>query len=141
VNFSCQWLVFLYALQRKLIFEMTNFHNISKNIKSIRLANSGQLIHFFEEFLLINQNFPKSDFIVILFGMTVMMVTVVNTIALVWMKVKDKVLIDKMLTLDCLANIMMAGVLLLAFPVRIWKNVWLCAVITFYRYFSYTLNR
>ena len=120
---------------------MSNFYNISTNIKSITLASSGQSIHFFDEVLLINKNFPNSDFIVIIFGMTVMMVTVVNTVVLVWVKVKDKVLIDKMVTLDCVANIMMAGVLLLAFPVRIWKNVWLCAAITFFRSFSSTLNR
>ena len=120
---------------------MSNFFNISTNIKSITLANSGQSIHFYEEVLLINQNFPKSNFIIILFGMTVVMVTVVNAVVLLWVKVKDKVLIDKMITLDCVANIMMAGLLLLAFPVRIWKNVWLCAAITFFRYFSSSLNR
>ena len=69
------------------------------------------------------------------------MVTVVNAVVLLWVKVKDKVLIDKMVTLDCVANIMMAGLLLLAFPVRIWKNVWLSAAITFFRSFSSTLNR
>ena len=120
---------------------MSNLNNISTSIKSIPLANFGQSIHFFDEVLLINQNFPKTDSIVILFGMTVMMVTVVNTVVLVWVKVKDKVLIDKMVTLDCVANIMMAGVLLLAFPVRIWSNVWLCGVITFVSAFAHTLNR
>ena len=120
---------------------MLTFYNISTNIKSITLANSGQSIHLFEEVLLINQNFPKSDLNIILFGMTVVMVIMVNTLVLVWVKVKDKVLIDKMVTLDCVANIMMAGVLLLAFPVRIWGNVWLCAVITFFRSFSSTVNR
>ena len=72
---------------------------------------------------------------------TVTIVTGVNIMALVWVKVKDKVLIDKMVTLDCVANIMMVGVLLLAFPVRIWNNVWLCAGITFFRSFTATLNR
>ena len=120
---------------------MSNFNNISSNITAIRLDNSGQSIHYFEEVLLINQNFPKSDFIVILFGMTVVMVIVVNAVVLLWVKVKDKVLIDKMVTLDCVANIMMAGLLLPAFPVRIFKNVWLCAAITFCRLCSSTLNR
>jgi hypothetical protein len=120
---------------------MSNFYNISTNIKSITLANSGQSIHFFEEVFIINQNFPKSNFIVILFGMTVVMVIFVNAVVLLWVKVKDKVLIDKMVTLDCVANILKAGLLLLSFPVRIWKNVWLCTVITFFRSFSFALNR
>ena len=120
---------------------MSNFFNISTNIKSIALANSGHSIHFYEEDLLINQNFPESNFIIILIGMTIVMVTVVNAIVLLWVKVKEKVLIHKMVTLDCVANIMMAGLLLPAFPVRICKNVWLCAAITFCRLCSSTLNR
>ena len=100
-----------------------------------------ETLYFVEETMLINKNFPITVLNLALFVSIVTIVILLNTLVLVWVKVKDKVLIDKMVTLDCVANIMMAGVLLLAFPVRIWKNVWLCAVITFYRYFSYTLNR
>ena len=72
---------------------------------------------------------------------TVTIVTGVNILALMWVKVKDKVVIDKMVTLDCVANIMIVGVLLLAFPYRVWNNSFLCAGITFFRVFTVTINK
>ena len=100
-----------------------------------------ETLYFYEQTILINKNIPISVLNLTLFGSTVTIVILLNTLVLVWMKVKENVLIDKMVTLDCVANIMMAGVLLLMFPVRIWSNVWLCAVITFVRSFTATLNR
>ena len=100
-----------------------------------------ETLYFFEKTMLINKNFPISVLNIILFGSTVTIVILLNTLVLVWVKVKDKMLIDKLVTLDCVANIMMAGVLLFMFPVKIWSNVWLCAVITFVRVFTATLNR
>ena len=100
-----------------------------------------ETLYFVEETMLINKNFPVSVLNLALFGSTITIVILLNTLVLVWVKVKDKVLIDKLVTLDCVANIMMAGVLLFMFPVRIWSNVWLCTVITFVRSFTATLHR
>ena len=119
---------------------MTNFHNHSTGMMSINLANFEEVL-FFEEVLVVNANFETSVSHMACFLATVMIVTGVNIMALMWVKVKDKVLIDKMVTLDCVANIMMVGVLLLAFPVRIWNNVCFCAGITFFRSFTANLNR
>ena len=119
---------------------MSNFHNHSTGMMSINLANFEEVL-FFEEGLVVNADFETSVSHILCFLATVTIVTGVNIMALMWVKVKDKVLIDKMVTLDCVANIMMAGVLLFMFPVRIWSNVWLCAVITFVRSFTATLHR
>ena len=119
---------------------MSNFHNHSTGMMSINLANFEEVL-FFEEVLVVNANFETSVSHMLCFLATVTIVTGVNIMALMWVKVKDKVLIDKMVTLDCVANIMMVGVLLLAFPVRIWNNDWLCAGITFFRSLTANLNR
>ena len=46
-----------------------------------------------------------------------------------------------MVLLDCLANISFIGVMLLAFPVRVWGSTNLCLLITFVRVFVLSLNR
>ena len=118
--------------------------HIIRNFTILKTTGSSQIgeqILFFEDVLVINQDFPSTILNITMFSMTVMMVTVVNTMALLWVKVKQRVLIDKMIFLDCVANIMMVGILLLAFPCRIWSNRYLCAAITFFRAFTVTLNR
>ena len=111
------------------------------NTKPIYLANNGASIHFFEDTVFINQNFPKSVVNITMFLITVTIVAVVNMMVLLWVKVKDRVLIDKMVTMDCVANIMMVGIFFLAFPCRVWSNRFLCAGITLFRVFTATINR
>ena len=108
--------------------------------KNITLANTGT-IHFYKDVVLINQEFTKTVLHNSLFSITVIVVVMVNILVLLRVKLKDRVLIDKMVAMDCLANILMVGLLLLAFPVRIWGNSHLCAGITFYRAFTVSLNR
>ena len=104
---------------------MSSSLNNSTQIVIITMDYIGETLYFVEETMLINKNFPITVLNLALFVSTVTIVILLNTLVLVWVKVKDKVLIDKMVTLDCVANIMMAGVLLNAFPVRIWSNFWL----------------
>ena len=111
------------------------------NLKPIFLGNNSEPIYFIEEIVLVNQNFPKTSFNMVIFFISVAAVLMVNLAVLMWVKVKDRVLVDKMVAIDCIANIMMVGLLLLAFPVRIWNNRYLCVGITFYRVFTVTLNR
>ena len=94
--------------------------------KNITLANTGT-IHFYNDVVLINKEFTKTVLHNSLFSITVIMVVMVNILVLLRVKLKDRVLIDKMVAMDCLANILMVGLLLLAFPVRIWGNRYLCA--------------
>ena len=105
------------------------------------MGNIEHDIYVLEDVIVINQNFPMSVLNMTLCATTVIVVLLVNVMVLVWVRVKDKVLIDKMVTMDCLANIMMVGLLLLAFPSRIWSNALLCTGITFFRSFTATLNR
>ena len=60
---------------------------------------------------------------------------------LAWIRVKERVLVDRMVLLDCLANISTIGVMFLAFPIRVWGNSYLCLLITFFRGFVVVLNR
>ena len=48
---------------------------------------------------------------------------------------------DRMVLLDCLANISIIGVMFLAFPTRVWGSSLLCLPITFFRSFVLVLNR
>ena len=98
-------------------------------------------VQFFENVWVINENFSRSALNISIFLLTVTMVIVVNTMVLVWVKVKDKVLIDMMVTMDCVSNILMVGLLLLAFPSRVWDNHLLCAGITFFRVFTATIDK
>ena len=60
---------------------------------------------------------------------------------LVWLKLKERTLVDRMVLLDCLANISFIGIMVLVFPVRVWGNSYLCILITFFRVFVLSLNR
>ena len=54
---------------------------------------------------------------------------------------KENTLVDRMVLLDCLANISIIGVMFLAFPTRVWGSSLLCLPITFFRSFVLVLNR
>ena len=54
---------------------------------------------------------------------------------------KDYTLVDRMVLLDCLANISLIGVITLAFPYRVWGSTYLCIPISFFRCFVVALNR
>ena len=97
--------------------------------------------NLFEDNLVLNQNYPYSWFNIIVCVVTGTIILLMNLLVLVSVKVKDKALIDKMVVMDCVANIMLIGVLLCAFPCRVWKNTFLCAGITFFRVFTVTINK
>ena len=100
-----------------------------------------ETVNFLEDSVEINKNITKSWINITMFLVTGLLVIVVNMIVLLSVKVKDTVLIDKMVILDCGANIMIVGVLLLGFPCRVWNNSFLCAGITFFRVFTVTINK
>ena len=123
---------------------LENLVNVIDNLTittPIYLGNNEEPLQFFENVWVINENFSRSALNISIFLLTVTMVIVVNTMVLVWVKVKDKVLIDMMVTMDCVSNIMMVGLLLLAFPSRVWHNHFLCAGITFFRVFTATIDK
>ena len=123
---------------------LENLANVTDNLTittPIYLGNNEEPVQFFENVWVINENFSRSALNISIFLLTVTMVIVVNTMVLVWVKVKDKVLIDMMVTMDCVSNILMVGLLLLAFPSRVWDNHLLCAGITFFRVFTATIDK
>ena len=89
----------------------------------------------------INSNWETTMFNLVVFIINNLTILLVNVVVLVWLKIKEKTLVDRMVFLDCLANIATIGVMFLAFPVRIWGNSYLCLLITFFRGFVLVLDR
>ena len=93
--------------------------------KNITLSHFGSL-HMLQNITFINQNHPKTFVNIAVFSITIIIIIFVNGLVLVRLKLKDKALIDRMITMDSVANLMMVGLLFLAFPLRIWNNRYLC---------------
>ena len=113
------------------------------NISIKTLSNSSGLNLFFDlkETVYVNSNWEMSIFNVAIFITNNLTILLVNIVVLLWLKIKENTLVDRMVLLDCLANISTIGVMFLAFPIRIWGNSYLCLLITFFRGFVLVLNR
>ena len=105
--------------------------------------NGKRKIFLFNVWELINVNFNLeiSLYNLILPITCAVTVLLVNFLVLLMLKMKEKTLVDKMVLLDCLANISTVGVMFLAFPIRVWGKSDLCLLITFFRGFVFVLNR
>ena len=94
-----------------------------------------------EELVYVNFNWKITNFNLILTITCTLFVLLVNSLVLLMLKMKEKTLVDRMVLLDCLANISTVAVMFLAFPIRIWGNSYICLLITFFRGFVVVLNR
>ena len=103
--------------------------------------HSSAITFLLENTILVNQNFSNSSFHYLVILLVVVVVLLVNISILLWINVKERMLVDKMVTIDCVANLLMIGLLVLAFPIRVWGNDTLCAFITCFRSFTLSLNR
>ena len=111
---------------------------------SIRAYSNWTELNLFvdlNETVFVNSNWEMSNFNLVLFITNNLTILLVNIVVLVWLKIKENTLVDRMVLLDCLANISTIGVMFLAFPIRIWGNSYLCLLITFFRGFVLVLNR
>ena len=101
-------------------------------------------IHFYfdlEELVHVNFNWKISIFNLFSTITCTLTVLVVNALVLLMLKMKENTLVDRMVLLDCLANISTVGVIFSAFPIRDWGNSYVCLLITFFRGFVVVLNR
>ena len=98
-------------------------------------------LYFTEDVIPVNTNFPLTLFNMVTFITTNVTVFVVNLLVLLWLKIKENNLVDRMVALDCIANMAVVIVLFLAFPYRIWYSTTICYGISFFRVFVLTLNR
>ena len=94
-----------------------------------------------EELVHVNYNLEILLFNLILPITSTVAVMLVNSLVLLMLKMKEKTLVDRMVLLDCLANISTIGVMFITFPIRVWGNSYLCLLITFFRGFVFVLNR
>jgi hypothetical protein len=104
------------------------------------LTNLGEF-QFLDNLVILNTDFPTNYLNISMFVVTIVLVLFVNLAVLLWVKVKDRVLVDKMVTMDCISNIMLLLMVFMAFPWRVRGNEIVCAGITFFRGFTLTLNR
>ena len=119
--------------------QQANISTVSS--RNIMIALSGEPIAFTKDNLLVNQNFSHTSYNYSVVFTTGALVLIVNIVILLWMKVKERVLVDKMVTIDCIGNILMVGLLLIAYPIRIWNNSVLCGIFSCFRVYTVTLNR
>ena len=94
-----------------------------------------------KELVYVNFNWKVSIMNLITTMTSTLTVLLVNALVLLMLKLKENTLVDRMVLLDCLANISTIGVMFLAYPIRIWGNSYLCLLITFFRGFVVVLNR
>ena len=110
--------------------------NITLNVHQFEINLS-----FPEDPIRVNENFPFTLFNMIPFVTTNVTVFIVNLLVLLWLKIKENNLVDRMVALDCIANMAVVIVLFLAFPSRIWHYTSICYGISFFRCFVLTMNR
>ena len=108
---------------------------------TVNMRHSEIDLYFEEDAIVVNQNFPLTLFNLILFVTTNVTVFVVNLLVLLWLKIKENNLVDRMVALDCIANMAVVIVLFLAFPNRIWYSTYVCYGISFFRCFVLTMNK
>ena len=98
-------------------------------------------LYFQEDPIVVNENFPFTLLNMIPFVTTNVTVFIVNLLVLLWLKIKENNLVDRMVALDCITNMAVVIVLFLAFPYRIWHYTYICYFISFFRCFVLTINR
>ena len=117
--------------------EVEIYHNVTAYSQDKEI----ELYFDSEHYIHINLNFPWTTLNLVMFVLNNLTVITVNVLVLIWLKLKERTLVDRMVLLDCLANIGMIGVMFLAFPVRVWGNTHLCLLITFFRCYVLVINR
>ena len=117
--------------------EVEIYHNVTAYSQDKEI----ELYFDSEHYIHINLNFPWTTLNLVMFVLNNLTVITVNVLVLIWLKLKERTLVDRMVLLDCLANISFIGVMFLVFPVRVWGNSYLCILITFFRVFVLSLNR
>ena len=111
---------------------------------NITMIIKGKIMNFYfdvEELVYVNLNWKISNFNLVSTITCTLTVLLVNSLVLLMLKMKVKTLVDRMVLLDCLANISTVAVMFLAYPIRVWGNSYLCLLITFFRGFVVVMNR
>ena len=119
----------------------TIFAEDKESMRNTSLSMDRGNLTFMGDSVRINQNFSASTQNITLMVLTIVSIVVVNLSVLVWVKMKSRALIDKMVVIDCMANISVVGMLLMAFPYRVWNNQYLCLSLSVFRASVVTLNR
>ena len=120
---------------------MSKVEDFYTNIKLFSSLTEQNISFELKDAVHVNLNWEMTIFNLFTFITNTLTVLLVNVVVLVWLKIKENTLVDRMVLLDCLANISNIGVMFLAFPIRVWGNSYLCLVISFFRGFVGVLNR
>ena len=84
------------------------------NLTTLVTDTEVRLAFHSEQIVRINLDFPLTTVNLAAFVLNCLTVLTVNAVVLVWLKLKENTLVDRMVLLDCLANISFIGVMLLA---------------------------
>ena len=120
---------------------MPKVEDFYTNIKLFSNSTEQNLSFELKDAVHVNLNWEMTIFNLFAFITNTLTVLLVNVVVLVWLKIKENTLVDRMVLLDCIANISNIGVMFLAFPIRVWGNSYLCLLISFFRGFVGVLNR
>ena len=138
----------VYIFINLAVFELraTDYSRMSReedntNITAFINQNEINLSFDVKDLVDVNFNWKVSILNLITTMTSTLTVLLVNALVLLMLKLKENTLVDRMVLLDCLANISTIGVMFLAYPIRIWGNSYLCLLITFFRGFVVVLNR
>ena len=114
---------------------------MAENITDVILISKMGKMHFLGSSYILNQDFHINGINILIFVITVMLVLFINMAVLMWVKVKERVLVDNMITVDCISNLLLLVTVFMAFPWKFQGNLLVCAGATFFRGFTITLNR
>ena len=141
------WMASLESLcDPTLNTENTDYNGMSReedNTNITAYINRSEIKLYFDVNELVHVNFNwKISILNVLTTMTcAFTVLLVNSLVLLMLKMKENTLVDRMVLLDCFANISTIVVMFLAFPIRVWGNTYFCLLATFFRGFVVVLNR
>ena len=126
--------------------ENTDYNGMSReedNTNITAYINRSEIKLYFDVNELVHVNFNwKISILNVITTMTcILTVLLVNALVLLMLKMKESTLVDRMVLLDCFANISTIVVMFLAFPIRVWGNTYFCLLATFFRGFVVVLNR
>ena len=91
--------------------------------------------------VIINQEEEMTTVTILALSLTSLLVIPLNGGVMIWMKKKQRTLIDTMMIIDCVANVLLFAGLFLEIPKIIFGNSVFCMFKIGYRFFVNTVNR
>ena len=116
-----------------------------ENLTSVETAWNASLLDLTDltDLTLVNQENESDGVVWLMAGLAVadLLVVLVNSLVLYWVKIKNASLVDRLILLDCVANVGGMLSLFLVYPRQVWGNQPFCIITIAVRFFFHLLNR